>query len=78
MTMQPGAPAQPITFAHTTSRQGPQGDWLGPNYQHRDEVQTPSPGTSNQTLKLEAVIPEDRGTTIVSEGLSLEKDKSSS
>ena len=50
MTMQPGAPAQPITFAHTTNRQGPQGDRLGPNYQHRDEVQTSSPGTSNQTL----------------------------
>ena len=50
MTMQPGAPAQPITFSHATNNQGLQSDHPGPNYQHMGAGQTSSSGTNNQAL----------------------------
>ena len=48
LTMQPGAPTQPMTFSHATNNQGLQCDRPGQNYQHA--VQTSSSGTGNQSL----------------------------
>ena len=50
MTMQPGAPVQPITFSHATTSQGLHGDRPEPNCQHMSAGQTSSSGTSDQAL----------------------------